>query len=533
MSAAKNYPYMTRRIRNPVTAFPVLTRCFLTSTVFMKKISILIFSLAVLAFTNSALAQSPDKILKQAAKALGGEKALRAVQSRTFLGKITRPADNSGGNFRVQTGAPSSYYISYDLNGFEIAAGYNGKTAWQRDSRAGARTLTGDAGRDFQAEAAYHSYSWLNYKTEKAKVTFGGLKPIGGKNCNTVFLTTPKGVRIAFYFDSQTALPVRGEYPLADGVKTFDYGDFRKVDGVLEPFSIKMNADGESYQIAVDEVWHNKASDRTVFDFPQMASAPLPKIPELLEQVKANQERIEEILEGYTYTETVVGKEMGKDGAMKELFSQTSRITFYKGRRIRRQIELGGKPLTEKQQAKEDERVADEIADLEKKIAKQEKKGEEEEESSRVSIAEIFQASNLVNPRRERFRGREVIVFDFEPNPAFNLKNAKSILKLFGNAAGVIWIDEKDKQVARMEAYLADSVSFAAGIVKLRKGASFSMEQDRINDEIWLPLASDINISARVFLVKGMTVNQTTRYGNYKKFKTEVKDAKVDPVNEQ
>jgi outer membrane lipoprotein-sorting protein/gas vesicle protein len=502
----------------------------------MKRISILIFLAAILlALAGSSTAQSPDKILKQAAKALGGEKALKAVRSRSFQGKITRlqpqASDNSTGSFRLQAVSPNSYYISYDLNGFETAAGYNGKTAWQRNSRTGARTLTGDTGRDFQAEAAYHSYSWLNYKTEKAKIAAGGIKQIDGKNCSTVFLTTPKGVRITFYFDSQTALPVREEYPAADGVKTFDYGDFRKVDGVLEPFSIKMSIAGDSYRIGIDEVLHNKVSDRTVFDFPQISLAPLPKIPELLEQVRANQDRLEQMREEYTFTETMVGKEIGKDGALKELFSQTSQITFYKGSRISRQIELNGKPLTEKQQEKEDKRVADEIEDLEKKLAKQEKKGEDDG-SSRISIAEILRASNLINPRRETFRGREVIVFDFEPNPAFNLKNAKSILKLFGNAAGVIWIDEKDKQVARMEAYLADSVSFASGIVKLRKGASFSMEQDRINDEIWLPLSSDINISARVFLVTGMDLNQTTRYGNYKKFKTEVKDAKVDAVKE-
>ncbi len=227
----------------------------------MKRISILIFLAAVLlALAGSSPAQSPDKILKQAAKALGGEKALRSVQSRTFQGKITRPSDNSTGSFRVQTVSPNSYHIAYDLNGFETAAGYNGKTAWQRDSRTGARTLTGDIGRDFQAEAAYHSYSWLNYKTEKAKVISGGLKQIEGKSCHTVFLTTPKGVRLTFYFDSQTALPVREEFPAADGVKTFDYGDFRKVDVVLEPFSIKMNIAGDIYQVGVDEVLHNKIS---------------------------------------------------------------------------------------------------------------------------------------------------------------------------------------------------------------------------------------------------------------------------------
>ena len=34
------------------------------------------------------------------------------------------------------------------------------------------------------------------------------------------------------------------------------------------------------------------------------------------------------------------------------------------------------------------------------------------------------------------------------------MKNAKSMLKFFVKTAGVMWIDEKDKQVARLEAVL-------------------------------------------------------------------------------
>jgi outer membrane lipoprotein-sorting protein len=498
----------------------------------MRKITLFACSVVVLfVLANGVISQSPDKVLKQAAKALGGEKALKTVQNRSVKGSIALLTDGSSGKFYSQAGPPNFYFISYDLDGFETSAGHNGKTGWQRDSRAGSRTLTGDAGRDFQAEAAYHYYRWLNYKTDKAKITLGAPKFINSKNCSAVYLTTPKGVKIGLYFDAQTGLPVREEYPAGGVTRTFEYNDFRKVDGVMEPFDIKMTTGTNWYHIKIDQVLHNQTLDRASFDFPRTSSAPLPQITDLLEQVKANQEKLEEIRENYTYTETTIGRTMEKDGTVKEVFSETNQITSYKGHRISRQIETNGKLLTDKQQEKEDKKVADEIEDLEKKLVKQEKKGESEE-SGRISIAEILRASNLINPRRESFRGRDVIVFDFEPNPAFDLKKATSILKLFGNAAGVIWIDEKDKQVARMEAYLADNVSFASGIVKLRKGASFAMEQDRVNDEIWLPLSSDINLSARVFLIKGMNVDQTTRYGNYKKFKTEVKDAKVDPVKE-
>jgi hypothetical protein len=91
-----------------------------------------------------------------------------------------------------------------------------------------------------------------------------------------------------------------------------------------------------------------------------------------------------------------------------------------------------------------------------------------------------------------------------------------------------MWIDEQDKQVARLEAYLADSYNVGGGVLaKLRKGASFVLEQRRVNDEIWLPSIADINLSVRVLLVKGIDVNQRIESYDYRKFTTEIKDAKV------
>ena len=159
--------------------------------------------------------------------------------------------------------------------------------------------------------------------------------------------------------------------------------------------------------------------------------------------------------------------------------------------------------------------------------------GAPSEESRRISTAEVLRASKLINPRRERFRDRDVIVFDFEPDPAFDFKNAKSMLKFFGKTSGVIWVDEADKQVARIEAVLGDSFNVGGGVLaKLRKGASFTLEQERVNNEIWLPSQADINLSVRVLLVKGIEVNQLIKSYDYRKFETEVKDARVNDTKE-
>jgi hypothetical protein len=216
-----------------------------------------------------------------------------------------------------------------------------------------------------------------------------------------------------------------------------------------------------------------------------------------------------------------------------ETQSVTEQITFYKGHRIERRIERNDKPLSASEQADEDKSVAKRAEEIEKRIAKAEKNGTNQDDVGQrtVSIAELLRASRLLNPRRERFRGRDVIVFDFEPNPTFDYRNAKSMLKFFGKTAGVIWVDEKDKQAVRVEAYLADSFSVGGGLlIKLKKGATFVAEQQRVNDEIWLPSSMEINLTAKVLMLKGIAVNQIVRSYDYRKFQTEVKDAKVNEI---
>ena len=55
----------------------------------------------------------------------------------------------------------------------------------------------------------------------------------------------------------------------------------------------------------------------------------------------------------------------------------------------------------------------------------------------------------------------------------------------------------------------------------------FNIGAQPVNDEIWLPSVADINLSVRVLLVSGVNVNQKIESYDYRKFSTEVKDAKV------
>lgn len=486
----------------------------------------------LLVCVSVAAAQSPAKILKQAEKALGGAKALQTINSVERTGTIRRLSDGATGRYTSRSSKPNLYSETYDLAGFEYSAGYNGRSGWRRDSRNGLSTLTGDASNDFQAESLFRNSLWLDYKKQKAKIIGAGTAVIDGTANNVLTFSTKKGVNIKLYFDSTTGLLTREEVPAGESTKVIDYADYRKIGSVLLPFSAKVSVGEEKFEITLADIRVNSQIARSAFDFPPVFGEPLPDIRALLTELQQNEDEVEKILDSYSYVQKSTKRELGKDGAIREVESETRQLSFYKGYRISRVIAKNGKPLSEGDQRDEDNSAEKRVDEIEKIIAKREKAemkdGPPREDGPRVSIAELLRASNLVNPRRESFRGRSVIVFDFEPNPSFDYKNAKSMLKFFGKTAGVMWIDEKDKQVARLEAYLADSYKVGGGVLaKLRKGASFVLEQQRINDEIWLPSIADINLSVRVLLVKGIDVNQRIESYDYRKFTTEVKDAKV------
>ncbi len=463
---------------------------------------------------------------------MGGAKSVQSVRSWSRSGTVTNLQSGTKGKFRLETSQPNLYHTLFDLDGFEIESGYNGKSGWERDSRTGLKTLTGTASLARQAEAVFRNSYWFNYKKEKSKVMTGGKTSVDGKAANLVLLNTAKGVEFKLYFDSVSNLLLREEIVSGDGSHSFVYDDYREVNGTQQPFRVKFDSGGETYTVDFDEIRPNAQISRASFDFPKVSGDPLPEIAKLLSELQSNEDEVEKLLDSYSYVQRSTKRETGKDGVLRDKESETYQLSFYKGNRIRRLIEKNGKPLSKNDQEDADKEAGKRVDEIEKQIARsksQSKSGPPSEDGRRVSIAEVLRASKLTNPRRERFRGRDVIVFDFEPDPTFDFKNAKSMLKFFGKTAGVMWIDEKDKQVARIEATLFDNYNVGGGVLaKLKKGASFTLEQERLNDEIWLPSLADINLSIRVLLVKGIDLNQQIRSYDYRKFVTEVTDAKVD-----
>ena len=85
--------------------------------------------------------------------------------------------------------------------------------------------------------------------------------------------------------------------------------------------------------------------------------------------------------------------------------------------------------------------------------------------------------------------------------------------------AGKVWVDEQDHQLARVEIEVIDPISIGLGILaKLQKGASIVSERRKFNNEIWLPVKTDITLNARLLLLKGFNIRHIDEYSEHKKY---------------
>jgi hypothetical protein len=481
---------------------------------------------ALLGLNKPACAQDAGKIIEQYVKAAGGAKALSHIQTVAIEGIFTNPAEEKTGTYTFDTKLPNRYYSELVMGGKSLIEAYNGKSAWRQNASGEIGTLTGQEGFQLEAAGQYYNSRLVNPQKSKLAVSFAGHAQVHGKDALEVEVSSATGVRRELYFDPQTHLIVEEKATVAGNDQENFYDDYRNVEGLKIPYQMELHRGGETYPIVVTRAVVNGVVGERVFDFPKKSQAQLPDLKALFKEIDDNQKTIDKIKENYAGTRAEEETEYDSNGKVKKVEKKEYNFFYLDGDEVSTLVKKDEKTLSEEEQRKENERVQKEIKDIQKREAKKEAKekkkeeGKEEKDNDDPGIEVFLRASQFVNPRHERFRGQDVLVFDFEPNSEF--KAHKLAEKVVQKLAGVVWIDEKAHDVARLEAYFLGDFKFAGGILaNLQKGTSFVFEQDYVNNEVWLPTYEEAHVGVRVLLVKGFKLNEVTRYSDYKKFNVE------------
>jgi hypothetical protein len=508
----------------------------------------------ITAVLTSSFAQSPQKIVDEYVHAEGGAKALAKIQTATITGSLTDDSTGKSGSYSLITKAPNKFYSEIIVEPYRLIESYNGKSTWGQDTTSDSQvdspanasnaphTLTGGAAAGWEATGRYLNEKLADAKKSKFGIQLMGVENIGGREAYHVKISLAPHIAREVFFDAQTHLIVRETITAAahDGEKSpnsnseeFDYCDYRPVNGILFPYRITIHRRGHVYTISVARVELNAPVSDSVFDFPKDATRPLPDIKSLLLEVARNQKAIEELQKQYTCHLVSEEEKFDSKGQATSRTVKEYDVFNCGGDEIRHLVKNDSKPLTPEEQQKEDDRFNKEFSDMQKKqaeLANDPKKQQKEDEEQQTQISDFLRAESFTNPRRERFRGQDVIVFDFGANPDYKpRKLAESIVQ---KLVGVVWIDEQARDVARLEARFSDTVKIGGGLLaSLDKGTNLVLEQTKINGEVWLPSYAEVHAAARVVFIK-VRQNEIDRYGDYKKFRVETKIGSSTPVDD-
>jgi hypothetical protein len=253
-------------------------------------------------------------------------------------------------------------------------------------------------------------------------------------------------------------------------------------------------------------------------------SAPAPDPREIVRQSLSIDQRNLEAARNYVYQRHVVEKRLDGGGKIKTVEERTYEQFVLFGEPYERLMSKNGQPLSDKDREKEeqrwqklkDAREHESEAERRERIAKREKRRRE----NREFLQEIPDAFNFALLGSDTLNGRDVWVIAAEPRPGYKPKAQRA--QILAKLRCKFWVDKTELQWARAEAELTENFSFALILAKLNKGTRLEFDQQKVNDEIWLPKRQYVNGTGRL-LVMGGGVEQETTFSDYRKFRIETK----------
>jgi glyoxylase-like metal-dependent hydrolase (beta-lactamase superfamily II) len=240
-------------------------------------------------------AQSPAALLQQSANAMGGPTALRALKTQVIESEGKQFDSSStpqplGPTRQITT---FRYTLTRDLTRPRLRLEWEAQSLATKqtvrfveiiDGSAGMLQEGGDSGKQIRLHPGRLVTRLREEQRNPARLMLGALDrkslryrgdaEVDGKRLAVVSFTE-SGDEFRVYIDQQTRLPVQTEIfeddPLeGDSSFTLRYADWRKVDGVMLPFSLRYELNGKALQEEqIKSVRNNASLAGDVFAIPE------------------------------------------------------------------------------------------------------------------------------------------------------------------------------------------------------------------------------------------------------------------------
>ncbi len=208
-----------------------------------------------------------DQILDKYVAASGGREAMEKITTRVMKGTLDVATYNLSGTFEQVSKAPNQQITTSEIPSYgTVIQCFDGKAGWASDPERGIHDLAGLELARQKRHADLHGP--LHVKEKYKRLTVTGKGKAGDRDVYILEGEPAEGSAEKLYFDIQSGLMVRFEMEAEDSPLALTLEDYKDVDGVQVPFTIRQESPGLSVVIKAQDVKQNVPVDDAKFAKP-------------------------------------------------------------------------------------------------------------------------------------------------------------------------------------------------------------------------------------------------------------------------
>jgi zinc protease len=208
---------------------------------------------------------SVDDILTRYIAALGGRAAVSKHTTRISKGTLELVGVTLDGTAESYSKAPNKYLSIINIPGYgEVRRCFDGQSGWISGPDTGIQPLAGHDLSSTQRDAVF--YQSLELKKTYPQMTLKGKEDVGTWPAYVVEASSSDGTVRRMYFDVSSGLLIRADEesdsPQGRDTIQFFFEDYRDVDGVKQPFTVRQVHGKVSFIVRLTEVkWDDPIDD--------------------------------------------------------------------------------------------------------------------------------------------------------------------------------------------------------------------------------------------------------------------------------
>jgi hypothetical protein len=238
---------------------------------------------------------------------------------------------------------------------------------------------------------------------------------------------------------------------------------------------------------------------------------------EIIRNSVAADERNWRIARNYRYVQRVEVHRLDSQGGLKSSEVKTYEITFQEGTPYYQLVQRDDRPLTATEEKREQESFARSIAERRQETTAERAKRlsayERRPDWQREAWHELAEAFDFKLAGGGTLYNQSMFLIEATPREGYQPRSHTA--KLFRSLKARLWVDQRDRQIVKVEAEVIDTIWMGLFLVRVAKGSRATLTLTRVSDGVWLPDGLQVVASARVGLLKTYRFEQRVHYSGY------------------